>query len=164
MAAQPFPENPYNPCAWIVGSPEIGEDTWIGAFTLIDGQGGLSIGKGCNISCGAQILTHSTVRRCITERVWPIIEKQPTQIEDHVFVGANAVILMGARIGHHSVIGAGTILLEGAEIPPYSLVVGVPGRIIRNIQDECEQWKALAVPMQGTKPEFESHEHWEKDG
>ena len=39
-----FPPNPYNPHAWIIGEPTIGEGTWIGAFTVIDGSGGLTIG------------------------------------------------------------------------------------------------------------------------
>ena len=58
--------NPYNPHAWIIGQPEIGEGTWIGAFTVIDGSGGLRIGRGCDVSCGVHIYTHSTVRRCVS--------------------------------------------------------------------------------------------------
>jgi acetyltransferase-like isoleucine patch superfamily enzyme len=118
----------FGPHCWITGNPAIGEGTWIGAFTLIDGQGGLTIGRGCNISSGAQILTHSTVRRCLTERRYPHVDRRPTIIEDNVFIGANAVILMGARVGHHSVIAAGAVVLEDAVIPPYALVAGVPYR------------------------------------
>lgn len=139
--AKPLPPNKYNPLAWITGEPEIGEGCWIGAFTLIDGLGGLKIGKGCDISSGAQILSHSSVKRCLTERVHAGVDKRPTEIGDHVFIGTHAVILMGAKIGHHSVVAAGSVVLEGAEIPPYSLVAGVPGRIVRSIQEEVENWK-----------------------
>ena len=75
-AAQPLPPHPYNPFAWVAGQPEIGAGTWIGAFTLIDGLGGLKIGQGCNISSGAQILSHSTVRRCVTERRHPDVARR----------------------------------------------------------------------------------------
>ncbi len=136
-----IPDNPYNPHCWITGEPEIGEKTWIGAFTLLDGQGGLTIGNGVDISCGAAILTHSTVKRCVTERGYAGIEKKPVVIEDHVFIGENAVILMGSTIGHHSVIGAGAVVLEDSVIPPYSMVVGVPGRVVRTIEKDIEQWK-----------------------
>src|SRR5262245_31448354 len=136
--------NPYNPHCWITGEPEIGAGTWIGAFTLIDGQGGLTIGKGCNISCGAQILTHSTVRRCLTEQRYPHVDRRPTVIEDHVFIGSNAVVLMGSHIGHHSVIGAGAVVLEDTVVPPYSLVVGVPARIVRDLRAEMETWARAA--------------------
>jgi acetyltransferase-like isoleucine patch superfamily enzyme len=63
-----LPANPYNPHAWIIGQPAIGEGCWIGAFTIIDGSGGLVIGDGCEVSAGAQIYTHSTVARVISER------------------------------------------------------------------------------------------------
>ncbi len=138
--AKPLPPNPYNPFAWIAGSPSIGEGTWIGAFTLIDGLGGLKIGKGCNISSGAQILSHSTVRRCLTERRHDKVDVKPTEIGNFTFVGANAVVQMGARIGDHCVVAAGAVVLEDAEIPPYSLVAGVPARIVRDIRGEVERW------------------------
>ena len=126
-----FPKNKYNPYAWVTGNPKIGEGTWIGAFTLIDGEHAeLKIGKGCNIASGAQILTHSTVRRCISEGKIDVIDAKETTIGDYCFIGAGAVILMGSHIGHHSVIGAGCIVPEGTEIPPYSIVAGVPAKII----------------------------------
>jgi acetyltransferase-like isoleucine patch superfamily enzyme len=140
QAAQPLPANPYNPFCWIAGNPSIGEGTWIGAFTLIDGLGGLKIGRGCNISSGAQILSHSTVRRCVSERRHAEIDRSPTEVGDFVFVGANAVVQMGARIGDHSVIAAGAVLLEDAVIPPYSLVAGVPAKVVRDIRSEVDSW------------------------
>ncbi|MGE5197246.1 MAG: acyltransferase [Deltaproteobacteria bacterium] len=119
----------YNLHAWIIGQPKIGKGTWIGAFTVIDAQGGLSIGKGCDISSGVHIYTHTTVKRCISERKYPGINKRPVKIGDFVYIGANATILMGVSVGHHSVIGAGCVVKEGTSIPPYSVVAGVPGRI-----------------------------------
>ncbi len=126
----------YNAHCWITGNPRIGEKVWIGAFTLIDGQGGLKIGRGTDISSGVHIITHSTVWRCVTERRFPTNEQAPVEIGDYCFIGENATILRGAKIGHHSIIGAGAVVTEFATIPPYSLVVGVPGRVVRSIQDE----------------------------
>src|SRR5262245_21538310 len=119
-----LPSNSYNDHCWVRGEPEIGEGTWIGAFTLIEGRGGLTIGKGVDVSCGAAILTHSTAKRCVTERKYDKVDTRPTVIEDYVFIGENAVVLMGCRIGHHSIIGAGAVVLEDTVIPPYSLAVG----------------------------------------
>jgi acetyltransferase-like isoleucine patch superfamily enzyme len=140
-----LPENPYHELAWIAGKPEIAPGCWIGAFTLIDGLGGLKIGRGCNVSSGAQILSHSTARRCVTERALDVVDHRPTEVGDFVFVGANAVILMGCNIGHHSIIGAGAVLTEGMIVPPYSLVVGVPARVVRSIKDEVDGWRAQAA-------------------
>lgn len=136
-----LPANTYNPHCWITGEPEIGEGTWIGPFTLIDGQGGLVIGKGVNISTSASVLTHSTAKRCVTERAYDVVDRKPTVIEDYVFIGQNAVVLMGCTIGHHSIVAAGAVVLEDTIIPPYSLVAGVPARIVKSIEKEIEEWK-----------------------
>ncbi len=121
-----LPLNPYNPLTWVIGEPEIGEGVWIGAFTLIDGSGGLKIGAGVNISSGAQLVTHSSARRTVTERQYPHVDRAPIEIGAHTFIGTNAVILMGSRIGHHSMVAAGAVVREGSEFPPYSVIAGVP--------------------------------------
>lgn len=124
-----LPRNPYNPHAWIVSEPEIGEDVWIGAFAVIDGSGGLTIGRGCDISAGAQIYSHSTVERCVSDRALPI-RREATRIGRNVHIGAGAVILMGSDIGDYCVVGAGAVVREGTIAPPYSVLVGVPARVI----------------------------------
>lgn len=124
-----FPVNKYNPHCWIIGEPKIGKDVWIGAFTLIDGSGGLTIGKGCNISSGVHILTHDTVRRCISEGKYDKIDRKPVTIGEHTFIGTNAVIVMGVSIGSHCVIGAGSVVTR--DVPDGVTVVGNPARIIR---------------------------------
>lgn len=123
-----LPANPYNPHAWFVGEPQVGEGCWIGAFTVIDGSGGLTIGRGCDISAGAQIYTHSTVTRVLSERAHGI-ERAPTAIGDHVHVGAGAVILMGCTIGSHSVVAAGAVVPQFTDVPEWSVVAGVPATV-----------------------------------
>lgn len=124
-----LPANPYHPHAWFVGEPTIGEACWIGAFCVLDGSGGLTIGDACNLSAGTQIYTHSTVARCISEGTLPI-ERRSTKIGDHVYFGANAVVLMGSEIGDHSVVAAGAVVPEGTIVPPYSLLIGVPAKVV----------------------------------
>ncbi len=128
-----LPSNKYNPHAWIAGNPKIGENVWIGAFCLIDGSHNtLKIGRGTNIASGAQILTHSTVKRCISEYRYDKVDSKPTEIGEFCFIGANAVVLMGSKIGDHSVVAAGTVVTENTIVPPYSMVAGVPARVIGN--------------------------------
>ncbi len=56
-----------------------------------------------------------------------------------------AVVLDGAKVGRESVIAAGALIPEGKVIPPRSLVMGVPGKIIRQVTDEeSKKIKALA--------------------
>jgi acetyltransferase-like isoleucine patch superfamily enzyme len=124
--AAAFPPNRYNAHAWVTGEPVIGEGTWIGAFTVIDGSGGLTIGSGCDVSTGAQIYTHSSVRRCVSGREFPTVERAPVSIGDCVFIGAGAIINMGVTIGDHAVVGAGAVVSK--DVPSYTVVGGVPAR------------------------------------
>lgn len=51
-------------------------------------------------------------------------------------VGIGSIILNGARIGEECLIGANTLIAEGKEIPPRSMVLGSPGKIVRQLTDE----------------------------
>ncbi len=126
-----LPDNPWNQHAWVIGDPQIGEGTWIGAFTVLDGSGGLSIGKGCDISSGVQIYTHSSARRCVSGRAHPTVERAPVTIGDHVFLGAGAVVNMGVTIGDSAVVGAGAVVTR--DVPPRTVVTGVPARPVADV-------------------------------
>ena len=138
-------KNKYNEYAWIVGEPEIGEGTWIGAFTVIDGLGGLKIGKNCDISCGVHIYTHSTVKRCVSDKKFnedgsinrDIIEKAPVNIGNNTFIGANAVVLMGVNIGECCVVGAGAVVTK--DIPDFTVVAGVPAKLVGKVKIKNKQ-------------------------
>jgi carbonic anhydrase/acetyltransferase-like protein (isoleucine patch superfamily) len=54
-------------------------------------------------------------------------------IDDNVLVGIGAIILNDVHIGHHTIIGAGSVITPGKKIPPESLVIGVPGKVIRSL-------------------------------
>jgi carbonic anhydrase/acetyltransferase-like protein (isoleucine patch superfamily) len=61
-------------------------------------------------------------------------------IEDDVLVAMKAVVLSGCHVGTGSLIGAGAVVPEGTRIPPGSLVLGVPGRVVRPLRpDESER-------------------------
>ncbi|MFX1341893.1 MAG: gamma carbonic anhydrase family protein [Promethearchaeota archaeon] len=54
-------------------------------------------------------------------------------VEDNVLIGIGAAILNEAQVGQRSIIGAGSLIPPGKKIPPESVVVGVPGKVIRSI-------------------------------
>jgi carbonic anhydrase/acetyltransferase-like protein (isoleucine patch superfamily) len=60
-------------------------------------------------------------------------------IDNKVLVGMGAIILNGAKIGNGSIIGAGTVVTEGKDIPPNSVVIGVPGKIVKQTDPEQQQ-------------------------
>jgi len=66
-------------------------------------------------------------------------------VEDNVLIGMHATILSGAVIGRDSIVGAGALVAEGVHIPPGSLVLGIPGRVIRQLRpEEIEKIRASA--------------------
>ena len=114
----------------VYGKPRVGKNVWIGAFTLIDATGGLEIGDGCDISVGVKILTHSTHLRCVSERKQDTVCK-PVKIGRCTFIGTNAVILPGVKIGDHCVIGAGAVVTK--DVPSRSVATGVPARVVGKV-------------------------------
>ncbi|MBM3309370.1 MAG: acyltransferase [Candidatus Altiarchaeales archaeon] len=132
-------KNRYNEHCWIVGNPKIGEGTWIGTFTVIDGSGKLTIGRECEISSGVHIYTHSTALRCVSGKSYKpdgiknkkAIEKAPVEIGNHTFIGANSTILKGVTIGDHCIIGAGSVVTR--DIPSYSVAFGVPAEVVGKV-------------------------------
>jgi carbonic anhydrase/acetyltransferase-like protein (isoleucine patch superfamily) len=60
-------------------------------------------------------------------------------IEEGCLIGMGAIVLSHAVIGGGSVIAAGALVREGMRVPPGSLVVGVPGRIVRRVDDELRE-------------------------
>lgn len=66
-------------------------------------------------------------------------------VEDHCLIGMGAVVLTGAVIGKGSIIAAGALVRENQIIPPHSLVVGMPGKVIRQIDGEWERIHSQAL-------------------
>jgi len=60
-------------------------------------------------------------------------------IQNRVLIGMGAVVLNGAKVGDGSIIGAGAVITEGKEIPPNSVVVGVPGKIVKQTDADQQQ-------------------------
>ncbi|MEO5718662.1 MAG: gamma carbonic anhydrase family protein [Chthoniobacterales bacterium] len=57
-------------------------------------------------------------------------------IGDEVLIGMGAIVLDGAEIGARSIIGARTLVTAGMKVPPGSLVLGAPGRVVRQLTSE----------------------------
>ncbi|MGM9697505.1 MAG: acyltransferase [Prevotella sp.] len=113
-----------------VGDVVIGDFSRIGLHSTVIGP--VTIGSHVNLAQGITVtaLNHNfSIRdKFIDEQG---VETSPIVIEDDVWIGANAVILPGVRIGRHSVIAAGAVV--NRDVPPYSLAVGVPAQVKRKI-------------------------------
>jgi len=117
--------------SYVYGDVRVGRDTWIGPWTLLDGTGGLTIGDGCDVSAGAQLYSHDTVRRVLTDRRADI-QHAGVEVGGHVHIGAGAIILKGVTIGEHSVIAAGSVV--NRSVPALTVAAGVPCRPIGRVE------------------------------
>tara|TARA_R110002124_G_scaffold261224_3_gene427138 strand:- start:763 stop:1284 length:522 start_codon:yes stop_codon:yes gene_type:complete len=79
----------------------------------------LTIGENCTI--GHKVMLHGCT------------------IGDNTLIGMGATILNGARIGRNCLIGAGALITEGKDIPDGSLVMGAPGKVVRQLDDKAIQ-------------------------
>jgi acetyltransferase-like isoleucine patch superfamily enzyme len=123
----------------IVGDVSIGANTWIGPFVTLDGTGGLVIGKNVSISSGSQLLSHDTVFSALSGGNSPYSHSK-THVGDNCFVGTNAIILKGRRVGNYCVIGAGSVVTK--DLPDFSIAVGNPatvtGKVLINEKGEVQ--------------------------
>lgn len=112
------------------GGVRIGPHSEINHFALINGAGGVEIGARVLIGPGVRIISYQhsyqDVERPIAEQDYIY---RPIVIEDDVWIGANAVILAGVTLGRGSVVGAGAVVTKTFE--PYSVLVGMPARLLR---------------------------------
>lgn len=66
-------------------------------------------------------------------------------VEDHCLIGMGAIVLNGAVVGKGSIVAAGALVKENQVIPPHSLVVGVPGKIVKTVPEDWDHIHAQAV-------------------
>lgn len=66
---------------------------------------------------------------------------EPTYIEDNVWIGENAVVLPGSRIGFGSIIGANAVV--SGDIPPYSIAVGAPAHVVKKWNESLQEWEVV---------------------
>lgn len=110
----------------------IGEDSLVGEYTVIRGQGGVTIGNRVYTSPFTQILAVNHVfddpERTFIDQG---ITAEGITIQDDVWIGAGAIITDGVIIGKGAVIGAGAIVTK--DVAPHTLVAGSPAKPIRSI-------------------------------
>ncbi len=120
-----------------VGAVLIGDRTRIGIGCVLIGP--VTIGSDVML---AQNIVCSGLNHGYTDINTPIAD-QPVStaeivIEDEVWIGANAVITAGVRVGKHSVVGGGSVVTR--DVPPYCVVGGNPARILRRYDEKSATW------------------------
>ncbi len=138
-------------------SPSIGKDVFIapgakviGDVTLRDGVGvwyhstirgddaAISIGKNSNIQDNAVLHVDTGIPLEIGEgtSVGHGAILHGCTIGDNTLIGMGAIVLNGAHIGNNCIIGAGSLVTQNKDIPDGSLVMGSPGKVVRQVTKE----------------------------
>ena len=110
----------------VIGDVKVGARCWIGPFTILDGSGGLTIGDGCTISAGVHLYSHDNVEQTLTGAP---IERSPTRIGSHSYIGPNVVVARGVTIGDRVVVGANSFV--NIDLPDDARAAGNPARILQ---------------------------------
>lgn len=110
----------------------IGRNSLIGELNVLRGQGGITIGDRVYTAPQVQMLA---VNHVFADRTRPMIEQGITAegivVEDDAWIGAGAIITDGVRVGRGAVIAAGAVVTQ--DVAPYSVVGGVPARLLKSI-------------------------------
>jgi carbonic anhydrase/acetyltransferase-like protein (isoleucine patch superfamily) len=98
----------------------------------------VSIGEGCNIQDGSVLHVDPGYPMNLARRVTigHKVMLHGCTVGEGTLVGINSVVMNGARIGRNALIGANTLIPEGREIPDGVLVLGSPGKVVRDLKQE----------------------------
>lgn len=95
----------------------IGPETNIQDASVLHTDAGIEMRIGRGVTVGHKVMLHGCT------------------IGDYSLIGMGAVILNNAKIGKHCLIGAGALITEGKEIPDGSVVMGAPGKVVKQVSD-----------------------------
>ena len=127
------------PNASIIGDVTLGKNTsiWFNA-TLRGDIENIYVGEGSNIQDGSVLHTDPGFPLRIGKNVTigHLAMLHGCTIGDNSLIGIGTVILNNVKIGKNCIIGASTLVTENKEIPDRSLVMGSPGKVIRDVTDE----------------------------
>jgi carbonic anhydrase/acetyltransferase-like protein (isoleucine patch superfamily) len=137
-----------HPSAFVAPTASIMGDVTLGAHSSVWYQAVLrgdlapiTIGSETNIQDGAIVHVDTDIPCTVGRRVGVghRVILHGCHVEDECLIGMGAVLLNRVRIGTGSVVAAGAVIPEGMIVPPGSLVMGVPGRIVRPVDAELSR-------------------------
>jgi carbonic anhydrase/acetyltransferase-like protein (isoleucine patch superfamily) len=132
--------------ASVLGDVTLGVDAnvWFGAVVRGD-DAPLSVGERTNLQDRVVMHADTGVPNDVAEDVTvghgAILHGM--RVERYALIGMGAVLLDRSVIGEGSIVGAGAIVTEGTIVPPWSLVVGVPGKVVRSLDPVARKADAI---------------------
>ena len=127
------------PNATVIGDVILGDEASIWWNAVVRGDNDtITIGSGTNIQDGSVLHADDGVPLTLGDRVTVghLVMLHGCTIGEESLIGIKSVILNRAVIGRHCIIGANSLIPEGKVIPDRSLVMGSPGKVVRQLSDE----------------------------
>ena len=150
------PSSFVHPQAAVTGNVIIGRDVYVGPGAAIRGDwGGIVIEDGCNVqeSCTIHMFPGTVITLRQGAHIGHGAIVHGANVGRNVLVGMNSVLMDEAEIGDESIIGSMTFVAAKSIIPPRSLVVGNPGKVIKQVSDEMLAWKTMGTRLYQSLPE-----------
>ena len=150
-----------HPQANVTGNVEIGKNVYVGPGAVIRGDWGkIVIENGCNIqeNCVIHMFPGTTVYISEGAHLGHGCTIHGANIGRNSMIGINAVILDDAEIGNECIVGALTLVKSEMKVPNRKIIVGNPGKIIKDVSDEMLIWKTEGTKLYQKLPKncFES--------
>ncbi|HEX2325025.1 MAG TPA: gamma carbonic anhydrase family protein [Chloroflexota bacterium] len=125
--------------AYIIGDVTIGAGSSVWYNAVIRGDiAPIRIGRGSNVQDGSVLHVDEGVPCVVGDGVvighGAVVHS--ATVEDGTMVAMHATLLSGSVVGRESIVGANALVSEGKAFPPRSLIVGVPGKILKDVTDE----------------------------
>ena len=133
-------ENWVAPNAVIIGDVTLDKNTsvWFNA-TLRGDIENIHIGEGSNVQDGCVLHTDPGCPLKVGKNVTigHLVMLHGCTIGDNTLIGMGATILNGAQIGKNCLVGAGALITEGKSIPDGSMVLGMPGKVVKELDEDA---------------------------
>jgi phenylacetic acid degradation protein len=144
-----------HPNATVTGNVVIGRDVYVGPGAAIRGDwGGIVIEDGCNVqeNCVIHMFPGVTVVLERSAHIGHGAVIHGAHIGRNVLIGMNAVVMDNAFVGHECIVGALTFIPSEMQIPDRKVVVGNPGKIVKDVTDEMIHWKTEGTALYQSLP------------
>lgn len=149
------PSSFVHPLAAVTGNVIIGKNCYIGPGAALRGDWGrIVLEDGCNVqeNCTLHMFPGVTVTLREGAHIGHGAIIHGATIGKNCLVGMNAVVMDNVQLGDESIVGALTFIREGEKIPARSVVVGNPGRIVKQVTDEMLAWKTEGTRLYQALP------------
>lgn len=141
--------------AAVTGNVIIGKDCYIGPGAALRGDWGqIIIEDGCNVqeNCTIHMFPGVTVLLKEGSHIGHGAIIHGATIGKNCLIGMNAVIMDNVQLGDETIVGALSFIKEGEIIPARSVVVGNPGKIVKQVTDEMVKWKTEGTKLYQALP------------